>query len=86
MQLTGKFISPWGVATDSIGQCVCSYTGNNRIQKFTNTGNFIRKWGTGGTGDGQFGNPFGIAVDPSGHVFVTDTDTDQSCLPVCSNT
>ena len=45
---------------------------NDRIQKFSNTGSFIRKWGSFGTGDGQFDSPEGIAVDKSGNVFVSD--------------
>ncbi len=31
-----------------------SPTRNNRIQKFTNTGTFLTKWGSAGSGDGQF--------------------------------
>jgi DNA-binding beta-propeller fold protein YncE len=33
---------------------------------------FITKWGTLGTGNGQFQNPFDAAVDSSGRVYVTD--------------
>ncbi len=36
-------------------------------------GQFVAKWGTFGTGDGQFSYPFGVAVDASGNVFVADT-------------
>jgi DNA-binding beta-propeller fold protein YncE len=45
---------------------------NNRIQKFTSDGTFITKWGTEGSGDGQFAYPFGIAVHSSGRVYVAD--------------
>ena len=31
--------------------------GNNRIQKFDSNGKFITKWGSKGTGDGQFITP-----------------------------
>ncbi len=31
------------------------------------------KWGSYGTGDGQFWAPFDAAVDADGHVYVTDT-------------
>jgi hypothetical protein len=34
---------------------------------------FLSKWGSSGTGDGQFDHPFGIAVDNSGNVYVADT-------------
>jgi DNA-binding beta-propeller fold protein YncE len=33
---------------------------------------FITKWGTQGSGNGQFANPYGISVDPSGDVYVVD--------------
>ena len=36
------------------------------------TYNFVLSWGTYGTGDGEFYNPHGIAVDSSDNVFVTD--------------
>jgi DNA-binding beta-propeller fold protein YncE len=45
---------------------------NIRIQKFNDDGSFISKWGSEGTGDGQFGVPHGIEVDSSGHVYVAD--------------
>ena len=38
-----------GVATDSSGRVYAADENNNRIQKFSNTGTFIRKWGTFGT-------------------------------------
>jgi hypothetical protein len=42
---------------------------NIRIQKFD--GDFITKWGSEGKGDGEFGVPHGITVDPSsGNVYV----------------
>jgi tripartite motif-containing protein 71 len=47
--------------------------GNNRVQKFDNTGKFIAAWGTFGSGNAQFFGPVGVAVDSSGNVYVTDT-------------
>ena len=35
------------------------------------------QWGSDGTGEGQFGNPQGIAIDPAGDVYVADTDNDR---------
>src|ERR687895_273728 len=34
---------------------------------------FITKWGTLGSGDGQFGDPLGIATDQAGNVYVADS-------------
>ena len=35
---------------------------------------FVTKWGSEGSGDGQFNDPHGIAVDADGYVYVADTD------------
>ena len=46
--------------------------GNNRIQEFNSSGTFITQWGTQGTGNGQFNQPYSVAVSPSGNVYVGD--------------
>jgi len=33
---------------------------------------FVMKWGTGGTGDGQFAYPMGLAVDNQNNIYVAD--------------
>src|SRR5215204_1241675 len=46
---------------------------NQRIQKFTNDGQFIKMWGgTYGEGDGEFKNPHGAALDSEGNVYVSE--------------
>ncbi len=45
---------------------------NRRIQRFSATGQFLGKWGTFGSGDGQFSCPVGVAVALDGTVYVTD--------------
>ncbi|MDO8872830.1 MAG: hypothetical protein Q7V05_08900 [Methanoregula sp.] len=74
----GQFSNPMGVAVDSSGNVYVTDTDNteigiNRIQKFSSTGTFLTKWGTGGSGDGQFFQPIGVAVDSSGNVYVADS-------------
>jgi tripartite motif-containing protein 71 len=50
---------------------------NHRVQKFDSEGNFITKWGSKGTGDGEFVNPNGIAMDSSGNVYVADAGNNR---------
>ncbi len=38
---------------------------------------FQLKWGSEGEGEGQFSNPFGVAVDGSGNVYVADRDNNR---------
>ena len=49
--------------------------GNSRIVEFTNDGQFVRKFGTKGTGDGQFNLPHGVTMDSQGHIYVADRAT-----------
>ncbi|MFH0828573.1 MAG: 6-bladed beta-propeller [Candidatus Kerfeldbacteria bacterium] len=48
-----------------------------RVQKFTSTGTFLKKWGSGGTGPGEFNFPIKIAVGLDGTVYVTETNSDR---------
>jgi Uncharacterized conserved protein len=47
-------------------------SGIPRVQKFDTNGNFITKWGSYGTGDGQFIDPEHFAIDSDGYVYVSD--------------
>jgi len=61
------------VAVDSSGNVYISDTGNSRVQKFSPDGNFLKAWGSDGSGAGQFREPLGIAVDLAGNVYVADS-------------
>jgi hypothetical protein len=50
-----------------------AWRSNNRFER---KGNWS-KWGSKGTGDGQFKSTGGIAVDSSGNVYVGDGDRIQ---------
>ena len=50
---------------------------NHRIQKFDNNGNFITKWGSRGTGDGQFNWATYIAIDSSDNVYIPDYENNR---------
>ncbi len=67
------FDQPCGIAIDGSDNVYVADTLNHRIQKFTSSGQFITRWGSEGSGDGQFHFPLGIAVDSNGNVYVADT-------------
>jgi sugar lactone lactonase YvrE len=78
----GQFNGAWGLALDASGNVyVTEYLGN-RIQKFSGAGavpadapaTLVLRWGSSGSGNGQFGRMRGIACDASGLVYVADTD------------
>ena len=60
-----------------LGQRLRRRPGNNRVQKFNSSGGFLTKWGSLGTGNGQFTAPQGIATDSSGNVYVADTGNNR---------
>jgi DNA-binding beta-propeller fold protein YncE len=65
---------PYGIAVDdSSGRVYVTDVNNSRIQAFTKLGSLLGNWGSYGTGDGQFNQPYGVAVDNAGQVFVADT-------------
>ena len=45
---------------------------NNQIEKFDNNDNFIKSWGTLGSGDGQFSLHVTVIIDSKGDIIVTD--------------
>jgi predicted membrane-bound mannosyltransferase/DNA-binding beta-propeller fold protein YncE len=75
----GQFNEPWGVAVDAQGNIFVADTWNGRIQVFSPTGEFLRKWGYFNTTNGELGDanalfgPRGLAVDLDGNLLVADT-------------
>ena len=62
----------WTIAVDSNGFVYVPDKLNSCIQKFTSDGKFVTKWGSYGSGDGEFDGPLSIAVDGNGFVYVVD--------------
>jgi tripartite motif-containing protein 71 len=56
---------------------------NNRIQKFDTNGTFPKAWGSYGSGNGQFKNPYHVAVDGLGEVYVADSGNNRIHLRSC---
>ncbi|MGH2964695.1 MAG: hypothetical protein ACRDMH_04840 [Solirubrobacterales bacterium] len=61
----------WGVATDSSGNVYVSDLLRSRIVKFDSSGTFLAEWGSFGTGQGQFEDPYFIAIHAD-NVYVSD--------------
>lgn len=72
----GQFEEPTGIAIDSLNNVYvsdmdfenCCNPLHHTVQKFTDNGSFITKWG----GNGAFINPMGIAIDSLGNAYVAD--------------
>ncbi len=68
----GSFKQPENVAIDSSGNVFVLDSGNSRVQKFDNTGNFISTFGSSGSGNGQIAmSSLGLGTDGS-NIFVAD--------------
>jgi sugar lactone lactonase YvrE len=74
---------PYGVALDRSGNLYIADTNNHRIRKVSSIGNISTVAGSGVAGySGDSGSalsarldyPYGVAVDPSGNVYIADTD------------
>lgn len=62
----------YGIAVDQSGAVYVSDSGNSRILKFAGDGTFVMQWGELGHENGQFVDPWGVATDAHGHVYVAD--------------
>jgi predicted membrane-bound mannosyltransferase/sugar lactone lactonase YvrE len=75
----GEFFQPRDLALGSNGEVYVADTGNHRIEKFSPEGELLTTWGgfanaaLGDAPGGTFNEPWGIAVGPTGDVFVADT-------------
>jgi len=76
-----QFRNPWGVAADGIGNVFVADMSNDTIRKITPTGvvsTLAGQAGKSGSANGvgtgaQFNNPFAIAVDNAGNIYVSDS-------------
>jgi RHS repeat-associated protein len=71
------FKDPASVAVDSKGHIWVTDTIKSQIVEYAESGEFLRRVGSLGTGAGQFAIPKGIAVDSKGDVWVADTGNER---------
>ncbi len=64
---------PGGITVSGNFLWVLSSADSN-VGVYTTSGGLLLRWGSAGTGDSQFNDPYiGIAVDPAGNVYIADT-------------
>jgi len=82
-----KFVKKWGsfgsfdgqmkfscgAAVNSKKNLLIADRRNNRIQVFSNSGDFLFKFGNSGSGPGDFNDPFKVIIDEEDNIYVTDS-------------
>ena len=71
------FYTPSGLAINQRGEILVAEYSGNCVSIFSSTGQKIRSFGSGGSGQRQFDRPFGIAVDDNQNVLVVDFGNDR---------
>ena len=64
--------TPTQVAVDAQGNVFVIEPGQRRIARFDATGNLLGRFGSSGTGPGQFASVTDVTIDPAGNVLVLD--------------
>lgn len=65
------------VTSDSTGRIIVADTYNNRLQTFTQNGDFLTAWSSGGNNDDQFHLPFGLTLDSDNNIYIVDCGNDR---------
>jgi sugar lactone lactonase YvrE len=61
-----------GLTVDSKNNIWITDWAHSRVEEFNEKGEFVRRFGSEGTGNGQFSDPEGLAIDSKGNVWVAD--------------
>jgi sugar lactone lactonase YvrE len=73
----GQLSEPFDLALDSKGNVWVADTGNNRIEEFSEKGEYLGQFGKAGSGKGEFKSPKGIAIDSSDNFWVVDSGNNR---------
>jgi streptogramin lyase len=68
---------PLGLDTAPNGNVLVADSASARIEVLSEEGDYLRSFGSAGSGPGQFSEPIEVDVDPSGNVWVGDGQTDR---------
>jgi len=69
-----------GIAVDATGNIYISSYQDKEVRKFSKDYQFIKRFGTAGTGNGQFNGPLELAVGPNNQLYVVDHE--NHCVQV----
>jgi DNA-binding beta-propeller fold protein YncE len=69
-----------GITTDKAGNVYVADTDNNRVQVFSPKGAFLRKFGSNGSGNGQFLGAVDAGISPDGTIWVADGGNSRAQL------
>jgi hypothetical protein len=64
---------PYDIATGSDGNFYIVEYGAGRLTRVSPEGRVLGQLGHSGVGEGEFGTPWGLIVDPQMRIFVADT-------------
>ncbi|MCX6732781.1 MAG: peptidoglycan-binding protein, partial [Candidatus Roizmanbacteria bacterium] len=77
----GSVASPYGITVDSLNKIYVADAGYHRILRYDANGTYEAEWGTYGSADNstipQLDSPQGMAIDPSGNIYVADTGNNR---------
>jgi len=68
----GQFQAPSGVATNTFNDVYVVDSGNNRVEKFSEAGEYLGEFGGLGSGPANFSAPAGITIDEDNYLYVAD--------------
>jgi len=69
-------VPPGAITSATTGEVWVSDTGNDRVDEFSETGEYLGSFGTEGSGNGQFKGPDGIAFSGE-HAYVVDSGNNR---------